>query len=76
VQEPLRVRLVLHLVPDADQRAVELRELGGDVGGEVDPADDAEDERRGARELEQLARLVERAARLDEHGAGHTVRAQ
>src|SRR5581483_342121 len=59
---------------DTDERALEIGELRGDVARQVDPADDAEDERRVERE--QLARLVERVARLDDDRAVDAVAAQ
>ncbi len=46
VQEPLRISLVVDLMPHSDERAVEVVELPRHVSGEIHPADDPEQRRR------------------------------
>jgi hypothetical protein len=75
-EEPPRIGLVVHLVPDADEHAVEIAQLPFDVAGEVDPADDAEHERRCRGDREQRLGLVEGVARLHDDGAADAVLAK
>ncbi len=66
--QPARVGLGLHQVADADEaRAPQLRQPLADVGGgQVDPADDARDQR--VVEREQLRRLLGDGDGLDHDG--------
>ena len=70
--QPVRIGLVVDLVADPDE-AVAARAVpkpGDRVGdrrvGQVDPADDAGDERVAAAMARKLSRLLEARARLDE----------
>src|SRR5690348_11473482 len=58
---------------DTDEQAVKLVELLLDVSGQVDPADDAENERRGQRDGKQFSGFVEVVPSLDYNGADHAV---
>ena len=74
-QQPFGVVLVLHLMPDPHERpaAKTLQDYSRVRVGEIDPADDAEHERRRLRDCEQAPRLVERADCLYQHRASDTV---
>jgi hypothetical protein len=69
-KEPGRIRFVMHLVANSDELPVEISEHTVDIGrGQVDPADDAEDERRRSGYLEQLSRFLEGCVGLNDHRA-------
>ena len=68
-EEPRRVGLVVHLMPIADQRAVELRSAASTSPVRSTQPTTPSDERRRGRDREQLLRLVERVARLHDDGA-------
>ena len=76
--QPVRIALVVDLVPDADEAvaagtAHQRVEIVADRGGrEVDPANDAPDEVLLGCEREEAARLVEARDRLDKDRPGDT----
>ena len=75
-EEPPRIGLVLYDVANADERPGERRKLRRHVAGEVEPADDAEEERGLGGEGEQLPRLGELLTRLHHHRADDAGRPQ
>ena len=78
-QQPLRVRFVRGVVPDAHQAlasgtCAQIRELPGDMArGEIDPPDDSGDELMAGRQPEQLPGLAEIGPDLDHDRGAHLV---